>query len=334
MKRHGNLFKDMFTEERLYQAYYNARKGKRKKRAVLEFERDLGHNISTLSEEVKSGTYEITQYNPFTIYEPKERTIYAPAFRDIVVQHDIYEVIYPIFNSTFIDQSYACRRGMGTHSAAWRAYKMLCHTKDSYYLKMDIKKFFYSINRDILGSMFVTKIKDRFLLKLMNRFAVYLRSVGIPIGNLLSQLYALIYLNPLDHFIKRTMKMTHYVRYADDFVIFGQTKKACKEHLHVIRDYLKTNLDLELSKWSIKKAQDGINYVGYRMWPGKRLVRKRSLSNFNKAVRKGNIEAIVSILGHAKRTNTLMHMLKTLRYNHYYLINKLPQNYLRLALEV
>ncbi len=329
MKRFGGIYDKLFTEDRLFDAYYTARTGKRKKRSVLSFEKDLGWNIYNLSRELKTGEYQITPYKMFIIREPKERIIYAPAFRDVIVQHDIYRSIYPIFNQTFIDHSFACRRMYGTHKAAWAAYKKLCCKQEFYYLKMDIRKFFYSIDREILKTLFLRKIKDRKLIDIMCRFSVFSDPVGIPIGNLLSQLYALIYLNPLDHFIKRELKIKNYVRYADDFIVFGMTASECRKALGAITDFLSSELKLSLSKFSIRRHSDGLNFVGYRMWPGYRLIRKRSLGNFNKSIRTGNVKSMVSIMGHAKRTHTLKYMLQSAASCN--LLEALPKSYANIA---
>lgn len=333
MKRVGGLFDKMFTNERMFMAYYIARKGKRKRADVQIFESDLGSNISCLASEVHSGTYQVSPYKKFVVYEPKERVIYAPKFRDIVVQHEIYREIYPIFDRSFIDQSYSCRLNMGTHKAADQAWQYQKQTVDSFYLKMDIKKFFYSIREHILESLFWKKIKDRNLIQSMVKFVEF-EGDGIPIGNLLSQLYALIVLNPLDHFMKRVLKCKRYVRYADDFVVFGlQDKGECYKMLSRVKGFLWSYLGLELSKWTMKKASNGINFVGYRMWPHLRLIRKKSLHNFNKALRSGKVESVISLLGHAKNTHTLTYMLRRLRYEYAYILNKLPKQYRELALE-
>lgn len=334
MKRVGGLFNTMFTTRRMFAAYYAARKGKRKRADVQIFEASLGANISCLVDEIQNGYYAVSPYKKFVVYEPKERVIYAPRFRDIVVQHEIYKEIYPIFDRSFIDQSYACRRGMGTHKAADRAWQYQKQTAGEFYLKMDIRKFFYSIKKHILESLFWKKIKDSKLIQLMVRFMEF-EGDGIPIGNLLSQLYALIYLNPLDHFMKRVLKCKRYVRYADDFIVFGlRDKKECHNLLQKIKDFLWDNLGLELSKWTANKASSGLNFVGYRMWPGLRLIRKHSLHKFNRALRAGKVESVVSLLGHAKNTHTLTYMLHRLRFKYAHILNQLPKQYRELALEI
>jgi len=232
MKRLGFLFEQAFTPDALYQAWLDASHGKRAKRACMEFSRYLSCNLDALHAELHSGSYKPQAYIEFTVYEPKQRTIYAPAFRDLVVQHAIYRLVYPIFNAGFIDQSFACRVGKGTHAAADYAQAALrSSSSDSYFLQLDIRKFFYCIDRPILQRLIEKKIKDKRFVTVMMQFASYGEPVGIPIGNLLSQLYALIYLNPLDHFIKRELKAKLYCRYVDDFVIFGWDKQRCVDAL-------------------------------------------------------------------------------------------------------
>ena len=314
MKRAGNLFGSIFSHENLYQAYLDARRGKRKKAACFEFERHLGTNLQALHDEIHSGGYRPQPYFKFVIYEPKERIIYGPAFRDIVVQHAIYRVIYPIFNRTFIDTSFACRVGYGTHRASDYLQRSLRECPDgSYTLKLDIRKFFYSVDRNVLQRLIERKIKDRRLVELMMLYAVMDASVGIPIGNLLSQLCALIYLNPLDHFIKRALKVKRYVRYVDDFVLVGATRAQCVEYRAVIVRFLREELRLELSKSTIARVGKGANFVGYRTWRSKRFIRKYSLYKFRRMVRRCKRASVVSLLGHARRTNSIPYMLNIIK---------------------
>jgi len=325
MKRIGYLFEKAFTPESLYQAWEDASQGKRAKRATLEFGRCLATNLDALHTELHAGTYKPQPYFAFTVYEPKERIIFAPAFRDLVVQHAIYKLIYPIFNRTFIDQSYACRKGKGTHAAADYAQQALrCSAPDSYLLQLDIRKFFYSINRAVLRTQIERQIKDERFVDLMMQFADYGQPVGIPIGNLLSQIYALIYMNPLDHFIKRELGARRYCRYVDDFVIFGWPRERCAAALARIIEFLRGTLKLELSRYSLHKIKRGINFVGYRTWRSTRFVRKHSLYTFTQSAKHGALESVVSILGHAKHTASLHHLLTTLKAHHYDLFNHLP----------
>lgn len=309
MKRVGHLFEKAFTPEALYQAWVDASAGKRGKRATLEFGRNLAANLDALHAALHDGTYAPKPYKEFKVYEPKERTIFAPAFCDLVVQHAIYRLVYPIFSRTFIDQSYACRKGKGTHAAADYAQAALrSSAPDSYILQLDIRKFFYSIDRAVLRTQIERQIKDQRFVEVMMQFADYGQPVGIPIGNLLSQTYALIYMNPLDHFIKRELGAKRYCRYVDDFVIFGWPRERCVQALAQIEAFIADELHLSLSRYSLHKCKRGLNFVGYRTWRSTRFVRKHSLYTFAKAVKGANSEAIASCLGHALRTGSLKHM--------------------------
>lgn len=328
MKRVGFLFEQAFTPESLYQAWEDASRGKRGKRATLEFGRNLGPNLDALHAELHSGTYKPQPYTEFLVYEPKQRTIFAPAFRDLVVQHAIYRLTYPIFNRTFIDQSYACRVGKGTHAAADYAQAALRHcAPDSYILQLDIKKFFYSIVRSTLQKMLERQIKDKRFVAVMMQFADYGQPVGIPIGNLLSQMYALIVLNPLDHFIKRVLKAKLYCRYVDDFVIFGWPRERCVLALAKIKTFLADTLGLALSRFSLHKVKRGLNFVGYRTWHSTRFVRKHSLYAFMQAANKSALESVISTLGHARHTASLAYLLTTLKEKHHDLFDRLPACY-------
>lgn len=332
MKRFSNLFEQAFSKGNLYQAYLDARRGKRGKRTCFEFEVNLGANLAALYKEVHAGSYRPQPYFKFMVYEPKPRVIYAPAFRDIVLQHAIYRVIYPIFDRTFISTSFACRNGYGTHKASDYTQRALRHYGgDSYILKLDVRKFFYSIDRQILRELVARKIKDRRLIEMMMLFADTGDLLGIPIGNLLSQLYALIYLNPLDHFIKRVLKVHHYVRYVDDMVLIGLSREQALAYRGLIVEFLKNHLCLELSKSTIQRVKQGVNFVGYRTWKNKRIIRKYSLYKFNRRLKAGDQQAVVSLLGHAKGTNSLpymLHLIKTAPQSIY-----IPRTYKKLQTE-
>jgi len=328
VKRIGSLFDNIFSRENFYSAYLDARRGKRKRRACFQFEIQLGTNLANLYEEIHSRRYKPMPYFKFIVYEPKERIIHAPAFRDIVVQHAIYRVVYPIFNRTFINTSFACRLGYGTHRASnYTQDSLRAYGDEDYVLKLDIRKFFYSIDRQILRKQIERKIKDKRLVDIMMLFAEKDEPLGIPIGNLLSQIYALIYLNPLDHYIKRVLKVKHYVRYVDDFILIGLTRDKCLEYKRRIVDFLKNELHLELSKSTIQKIKRGVNFVGYRTWKNKRLIRKYSLYKFKRAVKQGKQLSVVSLLGHAKQTNSLKYMLKIMKESSNVKALVLPKSY-------
>ncbi|PIQ01476.1 MAG: hypothetical protein COW76_05160 [Shewanella sp. CG18_big_fil_WC_8_21_14_2_50_42_11] len=323
-KRTGYLYDKAFTKPMLYQAFLNAKKGKSKKVECFEFELNLGAEMDALHKSLMDGSYKPQPLRAFEVFEPKRRLIHAPHFRDLVVQHAIYQVIYPIFDRTFIDQSYACRKGGGTHKASeYTQRAMRKYSGDSYYAKLDIRKFFYRVDRAILRKLFERKIKDKRFLDLMCVFAEIQSEIGIPIGNLLSQIYALIYLNPLDHFVKRILKAKHYVRYVDDFIAIGLTLSEAKLFKEQCERFVKNELKLELSHWTINKIKRGINFVGYRSWRSVKFVRKHSVLKFKKSVKQQKIDSVISLIGHAKHSATINFYARFL--NGHTIFNHLPK---------
>jgi len=328
MKRIGHLYEQAFTPHALRLAFHAAARHKHGKRACFKFERSLASNLDALHRELTDGSYKPQPYFSFMVHEPKLRRIFAPAFRDLVVQHAIYRVISPIFEPGFIEQSFACRVGYGTHKAADYAQAALQQIpRDSYTIKLDIRKFFYRIDRSILRQQIERKIKDARFVGLMMQFADHGEPQGIPIGNLLSQLYALTYLNPLDHYIKRDLGIKFYCRYVDDFVLFGISRERAIECQRLIVDFIRRELCLELSKSTIAPMVRGINFVGYRTWASRRFIRRHSLGNYRTAMRLGEIESAASILGHARHTHSLQHMLRFSKEHHHDHHRLLPKIY-------
>ena len=184
MKRVGNLYESIVSKDSLYQGFLDAKKSKSGRRGCFEIEKRLATELSVLHNQLMTGDYKPRPYFKFTIYEPKQRDIYAPAFKDCVVQHAIYAKVMPIFEKTFIEQSFACRVGLGTHKAADYTQQSLRRAgQGTYTLQLDIKKFFYSIDRPTLRRLIEKKIKDKKLVDLMMMFADYQEPTGIPIGN-------------------------------------------------------------------------------------------------------------------------------------------------------
>ena len=297
----------------LYDAYLSARKNKRSKKAIYEFEKNLGINLASLKTELENFTYKPSEYRTFYVYEPKQRLIVAPNFRDSVIQHLIYNYIYDLFDRSFIHDSYGCRKLKGTHKASARLQEfMRKHSNDKYYLQLDIRKYYYNINHNILKKLIAKKIKDERIVELIMLFVDTTSDKGLFVGNVLSQLFGLIYLNLLDHFIKRELKIKHYIRYVDDFVLVGLEKSEAHILKSKIESFLKDNLNLELSKFRIAKIKQGCNFVGFRTWKRVKFIRKHTLHNFSKAVKLQKEASIISILGHAKHSSS-----------HKYLISKL-----------
>lgn len=304
-KRHGNLFDKMFTPDALYAAYVSARKGKRKKHAVFLFERNLGANLHRLHHELMSGSYAPRPYKVFHVNDPKPRLIFAPHFRDVIVQHAMYAVLYPLMDKIFHFENFGCRIGKGTHRAANHAQSNIRKSPHgTYILQFDIRKYFYRIDRSILRALWEKKIKDKKVVNFIMMFADYPDKTGIPIGNLLSQLGALVYLHSLDEYIKRVLKVSLYSRYVDDFVLFGLPLNTAIRYKHDIENWLAKNLNLELSKWVIQPVKKGVNFVGFRTWKKTRFVRKRAIFKFKKALKSKMIDSVKSCMSHARHTAT------------------------------
>lgn len=334
MKRVGNLFALATSQEALHQGYIDARKGKRGCRAVYTFERRLGAELDALHRELQSGEYRPRRYNHFWVYEPKPREISAPAFRDRVVQHALYNVVRPIFDRSFVDTSFACRPGKGTHAAADYVQHALRYVpRDSYFVQLDVRRYYYSIRHDVLRQQIERKVKDARTVDLWMQFADTrdgsTPGVGLPIGCLMSQLSGLIYLDGLDHFIKRELGIQRYARYVDDFILIGVTREQGERCVLAVTDFLRSRLGMSLSRATIDRVTRGINFVGYRTWASRRFVRKHSLYTYRRAVRDRRVESTASCLGHARRTASLRHMLTLARTDHA-LYRQLPQSYRRL----
>lgn len=305
MKRYNNLFDKIFTLDNLNNAYHSAKKNKKNKKKVLEFTLNRGHELNRLYEEIHNGAYEVTPYNEFTIYEPKERKISAPAFRDSIVQHSIYKAIYPIFEKTLIKETYGCRIGYGIYDGLNMAREYLKQSpKDSYYLQLDIRKYFYSLDKKVLLNILQSKIKDKKLISVIDQFLPY--SKGVPLGNLLSQFFGLIYLSKLDNYIKRTLRVKKYIRYVDDFVLIGLTKSQCIYYKNIIIDYLNTELNVSISKYSINRISKGINFIGFRIFKHYSLVRKTTYNRFKQWVKNKDIIRIVCGIAHASKTMSII----------------------------
>lgn len=329
MKRIGNLYESVVSAESLWDGYLGAKKSKGGRRGCFQFEKSLGRELNELQEELANNSYKPRPYFRFVVHEPKKREIYAPAFRDCVVQYAIYLRVMPIFDKTFIDQSFACRVGLGTHKAADYTQDALRRAgPNTYTLQLDIKKFFYSIDRPTLRKLLERKIKDKRLVDLMMLFADYPEPKGIPIGNLLSQMFALIYMNPVDHYATRVLKpAAGYCRYVDDFLLFGLTRAQALKYRELLTDFVEHELKLTLSRSTIANTKRGVNFCGYRTWRSGRFIRKHSLYKTRKAVRTNKLESVVSHLAHASKTHSLQHLLNYTEQQNHGLYCELPKIY-------
>lgn len=285
-----NMFNSKLTFEKLLQAHERASIGKKCRKEIILFEMDLETNIIKILNDLKSSKYKFGNYREFIIYEPKERVIKSLPYKDrIVHQWYISEFIKPFFYRRFIIDSYACIDNRGTHNAVCKVQKYMQKMKkkydDYYVLKCDIKKFFYSINKDILFNILKENILDKKLLELTKNILSTEDKKGIPIGNYTSQFFANIYLNELDHYIKEELKVKYYIRYMDDFILLLPNRSIAKGLSAKIKKFVEIKLDLELNrKTKYFPSKFGIDFCGYEIFETHILLRKRFKKKFRKNI--------------------------------------------------
>ncbi|QEP42379.1 RNA-dependent DNA polymerase [Ectothiorhodospiraceae bacterium BW-2] len=282
----------MTSPAHLYRAYLLARKGKRRKPAVLRFTLNLERELSQLHHELREQRYQPGRYHLFTLYERKPRQIAAAPFRDRVVHHAVMSLIEPAIDGTFIDHSYACRKGKGTHVgvAQYQRWAQIY----PFVLQMDIQRYFPSIPRECLKEKLRRYIKDSKLLWLLDLIidnspedARSPVGCGIPIGNLTSQFFANLYLNEFDHAVKQQLKAPAYGRYVDDMVILNNDKAWLHDAQRWCAGQLQQEgLTLHPNKCHIVPVRCGIDYLGYRVLPNYRLLRNDNGHRFARKLRR------------------------------------------------
>ncbi|MFA4995528.1 MAG: reverse transcriptase/maturase family protein [Patescibacteria group bacterium] len=300
MKFYTNIFEQIISLDNLFLAWDEFKKGKLKKKDVLEFEWNLEENTLELHRNLKYHTYKHGVYYSFFITDPKLREIHKATVVDRVLHHAIFRVFNPIFEPTFISSSFSCRISKGNHKGVDCLAKFIRqvsknNTGPCYVLKCDIKKFFDSIDHEILLNIIQKRISDQNTMRLLSgiigsysktvplQLGLFEReresnSAGLPIGNLTSQLFANIYMNEFDQFIKHKLKIRHYARYTDDFVIVSNDHAYLESLIPEIQFFLEINLKLKLhpNKVSIRKIRQGIDFLGYVVFPNHRLLRTKT----------------------------------------------------------
>jgi retron-type reverse transcriptase len=322
-KTYKHLYPEICTFENLYRAHRKARRGgKRKRPQVAAFEHDLGENLLRLRRELLAQTYRPGAYHNFIVIERKERKISAAPYRDRVVHHALINVIGPIFEARFIRDTYANRRGKGTHAALDRAQQFARRFR--YVLQCDVREFFPSVDHAILRGLLarhiacprtlwlVGRILDSGADVLTDRYTPVLfpgddlfalsRPRGVPIGNLTSQHWANLYLHPLDLFVKQDLhcgkQRGAYIRYSDDFLLFADDKPTLHRWRRAIIDFLHTlRLTLHEDRAQVFPVKNGISFLGWRQFPHYRLLRRdnvrhavRRLREQQEAYRQGALE--------------------------------------------
>lgn len=315
MKRHGNLYQQIISIDNLTIADEKAQKGKSKQYGVQAHMENQQANIEQLHEMLRNKTYRTSQYDVFKIYEPKEREVYRlPYFPDRITHHAIMRVLEPIFVATFTADTYSCIKKRGIHKCSYDLRKSLKDDFSVYCLKLDITKFYPSVDHTILKALLRKKIKDNDLLWLLDE--IIDSAPGLPIGNYLSQYLANFYLTYFDHWIKEEKRVKHYFRYADDLVILADNKAYLHDLLNDIKIYLKAFLKLEVKgNHRVFPIAEGIDFVGYVHYRTHTKIRKSIKQNFARKLHKNpKQETIASYMGWMKHANT-KHLIKKLLPN-------------------
>lgn len=306
-----NVFDEIFSIDNLYAALEDASQGRRYNKDALIYNLDVWAMVQEIRNEIFNGTYSIDRYYIFYVYEPKKRMIMSISFKHRIVQWAIYRVINPVLVKGYIEDSYGCIPGRGSLSAMQRLkyWVVMASRKEEqwFYLKLDISKYFYRISHRVLKKILAKKIKDKRLLKVLysiidcehTPFGLplgrspgdvpleeRLYDVGMPIGNLLSQVFANLYLDALDQFCKRVLRIHFYIRYMDDVIILSDDKVQLRYWKDRIEAFLLEELELNLNKKTcIRPISQGIEFVGYRLWPNRVVIRKSTSLRIKRALR-------------------------------------------------
>ena len=322
MKRAGNLFYPTVALSNLWLAAHKAWRGKKDKPRIAAFYFNVEEELLRLQQELITKNYTPQPFRTFMVFEPKRREIAAADFRDRVVHHAICNILEPHFENTLIHDTYACRVGKGTHVAVARAQHF--SRRFPYFLKCDIRKYFASMDHNILKHLLARHIKDRRMLALLEVIIDHAppnstSGKGVPIGNLTSQHFANLYLGELDHFLKDHLGVRGYVRYMDDFLIFDWSKK----RLHIlhtkIQAFLLDRLALTLKERAtvLAPVSEGVPFLGFRIFP--RMIRlqqggatrfRRKYRQSVRAWQQGKIDdallvtSVASMIGHVAHADT------------------------------
>ncbi|MCR5382848.1 MAG: reverse transcriptase/maturase family protein [Lentisphaeria bacterium] len=285
MKRTGNLIEKIADMENLRQAFWKARIGKGGKREVRRFRENLDAELTVMRDALLDGMPSVGDYRYFTIHDPKERVICAASFRERVLHHAIMAVCDDTFEKYQIYDSYASRKGKGVDACLERT-RMYCR-RHAWFLKLDIHKFFDSIDHRTLMNLLARHFKDE---KLLYMFSCIIDSYetaerkGVPIGNLTSQYFANMYLGMLDHQLKEVWRIPGYVRYMDDFILFADDRGTLMDLLPKIRSFLMDKLKLELNEPQLNKTDAGIPFLNYRVYGSKLRLSQKARRRFKRKI--------------------------------------------------
>src|SRR3989338_6781093 len=317
MKKFNRRYDDIITLDNLLRAWEQFLSGKKNRTDVVEFQNHLMDNVCDLQRTLANKTYVHGAYHAFNISDPKPRSIHKATVRDRLLHHLIHSELYEYFDKKFIYDSYSCRMEKGTHKAMnrFRDFGRIVsknNTRTCWVLKCDIRKFFANIDHTILKDILAKHIEDRDVLNLLGNIidsfsTLGRKEVGLPLGNLTSQLLVNIYMNEFDQFMKRTVKAEYYIRYADDFVILHEDEEYLKQLIPKISNFLQDQLGLCLhpDKLFLKTLVSGVDFLGWVHFPHHRTLRtatKRRM--FIRIQDHSTQETIQSYLGLMRHGNT------------------------------
>ena len=343
MKIYKNLFTRIISIENLVLAWEEFRVDKGKKLDVQEFEFSLEKNIFSLHRDLIAKRYSHGPYKGFYIRDPKVRHIHKATVRDRVLHHAVFRILNPIFEETFIPNSFSCRIGKGTHKGVLTAETMLRkesqnYTVPCYALKCDVKKFFDSIDHEILLAILKKRIADpdtmwlvqQIVWSFTGKWKTLFDHLGLPIGNLTSQLFANVYMNEFDQFVKQKLKVKHYARYTDDFVIISIDEKYLECLLGPFQKFIGDRLKLSLhpKKCAILDAGQGIDFLGYVILPHYRLLRSKTKRRIFRKLKYRVAQYREGVIDEHSLSQSLQSYLGALSHAHtYQLIQDLKNQY-------
>lgn len=310
----SHRYEDIISVSNLLYAWQEFEVGKSNKPDVIEYGRELMDNILALHRDLVNQIYTHGGYHEFRINDPKPRLIHKASVRDRLLHHAVYRILYPFFDRTFIPDSFSCRNEKGTHKAITRFQKMAYqvsrnHTRTAWVLKCDIRKFFASIDHSILLKILNDYIPDKRITNLLENIISSFSTtpgipVGLPLGNLTSQLFSNIYLNQLDQLVKHKLKVKHYIRYADDFVFLSEDRNFLLCIIPTIDSFLSEKLKLQLhpNKIFLKTIASGMDFLGWVQFPNHRVVRsvtrQRMFRRFAENPKKEVLQSYLGLLSH------------------------------------
>lgn len=282
-KKHNHLIESIADMGNLREAYRKTALNKTQSYGYLEFREYDEVNLVKIRELILFGQWVQGEYRQFYVFEPKARLISALDFKDRLVQHALINVVGEIFDIALLPNTFACRKGMGTHAGVRFIQSELRKTKATHFLKTDYSKFFPSIDLSVLHKMIENKISCEATINLI-RSMVPTKGLGLPIGSLTSQVFANLYGNAADRFLHFNFKHRSWARYMDDIVVLSSDTGLLKETKAALDEFSESKLKLCIGKWQMSPVSHGINFLGYRIWPTHKLLRKSSVTRAKRKI--------------------------------------------------